>query len=87
MKIFNPTTEAIAIQFNGVEYSAPANGYSEEMPEEAARYWKDMVHNFITIGEKPAAAVKEVPEVIKTPGTVAAPVEEAIKETAPAKKK
>lgn len=81
MKIFNPTSEAIAIQFKGVEYSAPAMGYSEDMPEEAAFYWKDMVHNFITIGEKPAAAPKAA--------KVEIPVEEVVeeKEAAPAKKK
>jgi len=79
MKIFNPTAESIAIQFKGVDYSAPANGYSDEMPEEAARYWKDMVHNFITIGEKPAA-VKEAPAKVEI-------LVEEIKETAPAKKK
>lgn len=68
MKITNPTNEAIAIQYRGADYRVDAMSTIQDVPEEAAIYWRDMIHNFIIVSSDSATVapkkVIEIPEEI-----------------------
>jgi len=69
MKIINPTDDTLTIKFKGLDYEVGPKGVLSDVPEEVAEYWKEKIHNFISI-EKDGVEGVESPEA-----TVDAPVE------------
>ncbi len=49
MKVINPTDKAITINYKQDEYTVPANGSVSGVTKEAATYWKERLHNFLTV--------------------------------------
>ncbi len=50
-KVINPSDSAIEIQYRGVFYRVDAGGSLDRVPDEAAQYWKTMIHNFVALDE------------------------------------
>lgn len=64
-KITNPTNEEISIQYKGVVYTIPALG-SIKILDEAAVYWKTMIHSFVQVEEESEVEpAKEVPKEVE----------------------
>ena len=91
MKVFNPSDKDISIQFRGVAYTVEA-GSTESVLDDAALYWKSMIHNFIEISpeeEAPAKAEKapkaEKVEEVKEEEVSEETPEEEVKEEKPVK--
>lgn len=76
MKVYNPTEEAITITYKGVDYTAPAGGFAEEVPATVAEHWKTMIHNFVIISDDSASVAPSKPEV--KAAVVQIPVEEVV---------
>lgn len=58
MKVNNPTKDDIEIVYRGIRYEVKAGEVLTNVPQEAARYWKNMIHHFIVISED---GVEETP--------------------------
>ena len=87
MKITNPTGSDIEVQIQGNVYKVEANGELSNVPAEHAAYWKDMIHNFITVEDESAPMVAEAPaEEPKEEKKEEVVVEEPEAKKAPAKK-
>lgn len=48
MLVRNPLKEDITIQYKGKTFTAPAGG-EVSVPDEAAHYWQDRLHNFMEL--------------------------------------
>ena len=51
MKIINPTSEEISIQYKGIVYTIPPLSSVSNISGEVATYWKTMIHEFIQVSE------------------------------------
>lgn len=60
MRIKNPTKDTLSIQYKGVVYTVEPESSLSNVPEEAAHYWRDSIHNFISL-EKETSEVQSVP--------------------------
>lgn len=76
MKITNPTSNDITIQYKGVSYTAPANGSVYGVSTQAAEYWKTMLHQFIIV-EDESTVVTDQEEIAETK-VVAEPIVEVV---------
>lgn len=50
--LYNPHSEQVNCMYRGEQYSIPAGEYIKlltSFDEEAAKYWKDNIHNFLVI--------------------------------------
>ena len=93
-KVINPSDSALEIVYRGVTYIVQAGSSVANVPEEAAHYWKTMIHNFIVIAEDdtisttaPVEEMVEAPEPEIAPEVQAAEEEAAVEEPAVAPKK
>lgn len=57
MIVTNPTEKTIAIQYKGTKYEVAAE-QSITVPDEAAIYWKDRIHEFIILTDENEAPSK-----------------------------
>lgn len=62
-EIKNPTRNAISIRFEGFDYSVDAMG-SAVVPAAVAKYWKERIHNFVSIKKVSEAVAAKVEDVI-----------------------
>lgn len=62
-EIKNPTRNPISIRFEGFDYSVEAMG-SSVVPAAVAKYWKERIHNFVSIKKVSDAVVKAVEEEV-----------------------
>lgn len=62
-EIKNPTRNAISIRFEGFDYSVEAMG-SAVVPAAVAKYWKERIHNFVSIKKVPEAVVAKAEEAV-----------------------
>lgn len=78
-KVINPTDSAIEIQYRGVKYAVDAGSSTDNVPAEAAEYWKTSIHNFIVVvdDEEVSTPVKEVVEI---PEEIIVPREDVVAE-------
>lgn len=75
MKVINPTDKQLTVTIAGTEYTVEPKDVLKNVPEEAAVYWKDKLHNFLLLEED--TVVKEEPVKVEK--------EEVKKEEAPKK--
>lgn len=62
--INNPLDEELSIQYKGTVYTIKAKG-SLELPSDAAMYWVNHIHKFLTVSEEIKEVVKEVEKVVE----------------------
>lgn len=65
MIVTNPTDKNLEVTYKGSTYSVEANGTKSGVPEDAAMFWKNSIHQFITVRDEvaPVSSTKESVEV------------------------
>ncbi len=62
--ISNPIDEELSIKFNGIVYTVEAKGILK-LPLNAAMYWKNHIHTFLTFIDDVKEVEQEVEKVVK----------------------
>lgn len=75
MIVKNPHKEEISMVYKGKTYTVEANGSLANVPDEVAKHWQTMVHEFIKL-EKDVVKVPETIKAPEAPKVVAPKVEE-----------
>jgi len=86
MIVINPLDEEITVTLSGNVYTVPAKGQVKGVPVRDALYWKDSLHNFLTLQEeistvtKPMEEETKVEEVVEVAEEAVSPSPEAVEE-------